>query len=81
MAPPEPAKSFRTGETVAATRGQVILRSELMDLIQSSELGELIPFVYESQIVVLEDMMWDQGALNSSRMSAAFRTLRSDDLV
>lgn len=46
-----------------------------------TEAGELTLFIDESQVSYLQDMMWEQGYLESTRMSGAFQMLRSNDLV
>ncbi|MDH3637518.1 MAG: alpha/beta fold hydrolase [Gammaproteobacteria bacterium] len=46
-----------------------------------TEAGELMLFINQSQLTLLEDMMWNQGFLDTHQMSGAFQILRSNDLI
>ncbi|NOX94500.1 MAG: alpha/beta hydrolase [Alphaproteobacteria bacterium] len=46
-----------------------------------SEVGELMLFINESQVTFLEDVMWEQGHLDTKQMVGAFQMLRSNDLI
>jgi len=46
-----------------------------------TEPGELMPFINESQVAYIEDLMWDQGYLDGKQFAGAFQLLRSNDLI
>jgi polyhydroxyalkanoate synthase subunit PhaC len=46
-----------------------------------TEAGELQLFIDESQLALLDDVMWKQGYLDSTQMAGAFQMLRSNDLI
>ena len=46
-----------------------------------SDPGELGLFIDESQLTLLENMMWSRGYLDSRQMGGAFQILRSNDLI
>jgi len=49
--------------------------------VDFDEPGELGLFIDESQLTLLEDVMWSEGYLDQRRMAGAFQMLRSRDLV
>ncbi len=73
------------GITAAAMANRGDNRFESLTFLASqfdfSEAGELTLFINESQITFLEDIVWEQGYLDSTQMAGAFQMLRSIDLI
>jgi polyhydroxyalkanoate synthase len=53
----------------------------LASLVDFADAGELGLFIDESEVLLLEDMMAEQGFLDPGQMSGAFQLLRSNDLI
>ena len=46
-----------------------------------TEAGELTLFINDSQLALLEDMMWKEGVLKGDQMAGTFQILKSNDLI
>ena len=69
------AQMARDGDDRLATLSLLATQTDF------EEPGELQLFISESEVSFLENMMWDQGYLDTKQMAGTFQLLRSADLI
>lgn len=78
------------GGALAAVRAAAMARdhdarlkslSLLAAQIDYTEAGDLRLFIDSSQVAAIEDLMWEEGVLEGSRMGGTFNLLRANDLI
>ncbi len=71
------AAAYLAGEKSSVLNSLTLLAAQT----DFTESGELTLFIDNSQLNYLDDIMWDQGYLDSRRMAGTFQFLRSSDLI